>query len=60
MELLSVAILIVLIGALLSIGWQLAPLILVVGIAYAVVRYRREIPVLFKKLLREWRGGRKK
>jgi len=60
MELLSIAILIVLIGALLSIGWQLAPLILVGGIVYVVFRYRREIPVLIKKLFREVRSGRRK
>jgi len=59
-ELLSVAIIIVLIGALLSIGWQLAPLILFGGIAYVVVRYRKQIPVIVRRFLREWRGAKKK
>lgn len=60
MELLSIAIIIVLIGALFSIGWRLAPLILVGAIVYAVVRYRRQIPGLVRKLVNELFSGRKK
>ena len=60
MELVSLALIIVLIGALLSIGWQLAPLILVGGIAYAAIRYRHKIPGMMRGLIRAWKGSRKK
>ncbi|MDD5740233.1 MAG: hypothetical protein PHO20_05720 [Candidatus Peribacteraceae bacterium] len=60
MELLSLAIIIVLIGALLSIGWQLAPLILIGGIVYAVIRYRRQILDMVREMIRGRKGSRKK
>ncbi len=60
MGLLGLAIIIILIGALLSIGWRLGPLILVGALVYAVVRYRRRIPEMIRKLWSEWRGPKKK
>lgn len=60
MELLSLAIIIVLIGALLSIGWQLAPLILIGGIVYAAIRYRRQILDMVREMIRGRKGSRKK
>ncbi|MDO8468328.1 MAG: hypothetical protein Q7S29_01045 [Candidatus Peribacter sp.] len=60
MELLSIAIVIILIGALLSIGWQLGPLILVGAIVYAVVRYHRQIPGLVRKFVNALRSVWKK
>jgi len=59
-ELLSLALIIVLIGALLSIGWQLAPLILIGGIVYAGVRYRRQIPGAIRGLWKAIRSHFKK
>jgi hypothetical protein len=60
MELLSLAIIIVLIGALLSIGWRLAPLILIGGIVYAAIRYRRQILDMVRGMIRGRKGSRKK
>jgi len=60
MELLGLALIIVLIGALFSIGWQLAPLILFGGIVYAVIRYRRQIPGFVRGLFEQLKGGKKK
>ncbi|MDD5041044.1 MAG: hypothetical protein PHX87_00885 [Candidatus Peribacteraceae bacterium] len=60
MELLSLAIVIVLIGALFSIGWQLGPLILVGAVIYGVIRYRKQIPGVIRGLIAELRGYMKK
>ncbi|MFH1444669.1 MAG: hypothetical protein ABIG34_04780 [Candidatus Peregrinibacteria bacterium] len=60
MELLGLAIIIILIGALLSIGWQLGPLVLVGAIIYAIIRYRRQIPRVIRGFISELRGSKKK
>lgn len=60
MELLGLALIIVLIGALLSIGWQLAPLILFGGIVYALIHYRHQIPRFVRGLLKQLKGNKKK
>lgn len=60
MELLGVALAIVLFGALFSIGWRLAPLILVLGVVYVGYRYRKEIPIIVKKIKEELRKEKKK
>ncbi|OIO55634.1 hypothetical protein AUJ46_00755 [Candidatus Peregrinibacteria bacterium CG1_02_54_53] len=60
MELLSFAIIVILIGALLSIGWRLGPLVLVGAIIYAIIRYRREIPGVVRGFFTELRGRKKK
>jgi len=60
MEFLSLAIIIILIGALLSIGWRLGPLILVGAIIYALIRYRRQIPRVIRGFISEMRRNKKK
>ncbi|MDD5103248.1 MAG: hypothetical protein PHX93_02505 [Candidatus Peribacteraceae bacterium] len=60
MELLSIAIVIILIGALFSIGWRMGPLIVVGAIIYAVIRYRRQIPGVIRKFVNGLRSGKKK
>ncbi|MDD5751083.1 MAG: hypothetical protein PHS73_01010 [Candidatus Peribacteraceae bacterium] len=55
MELLNVAIVIVAIGALLWIGWTLAPFIFAILIVYFVIQYRREIPKVIRAFFAEIR-----
>lgn len=55
MELISLAILIVIVGALFRFGWFLAPFIFLVLIVYAIARYWRQIPKAIQALWREFR-----
>lgn len=55
MELLSLAIFIVIVGALFWLGWFLAPFIFLVLIVYAVARYWRQIPKAIQTLWKEFR-----
>jgi len=54
MELLSLAILIVIVGALFWLGWFLARFIFIGLIIYALVRYWREIPNAIRLLWKEF------
>lgn len=58
MEFLNFAIVIVAIGALLWLGWTLAPFIFAILIIYFVIQYRREIPKLFHSLVAHIRKKR--
>jgi len=55
MGVLNFAIIIVAIGALLWLGWKLAPFIFVVLFVYFIFRYRREIPKMIRTFFAEIR-----
>jgi hypothetical protein len=60
MEIAGLAILVVIVGALLWLGWSLAPFIFVALFIYGVFRYHREIPKIVRAFFAELRKGRKK
>ncbi|MDD4628756.1 MAG: hypothetical protein PHE68_05185 [Candidatus Peribacteraceae bacterium] len=60
MELLSLAILVVAVGALFWLGWSLAPFLFAGLFIYAVFRYRRQIPKMIRAFFTEFRNSKKK
>lgn len=60
MEIAGLAILVVIVGALLWLGWSLAPFIFVALFLYVVFRYHRDIPKVVRAVFAEFRKIMKK